>query len=97
MNNSGRTTDAKFWKTMYSSDSITSGSYYGGSSGYGNSYYDSDWTTRKTKREHKFSPILLVFTTVYNCEHCKRKKEDCKYTYCEDEDNPPELYDTGGW
>jgi len=49
-----------------------------------------------SKRKHEFSPVLLVFTTVYNCIHCKRKKEDCKYTYCEHEDNPPE-YDIGGW
>jgi hypothetical protein len=95
-NNKGGTTDAEFWKSLYGSAYSSWDSNYGNSSGYGNSYYDSDWTTRKNKREHKFSPVLLIYTTVYNCEHCGRKKEDCKYTYCDDEDNPP-TWDIGDW
>lgn len=96
MNNKGRTTDAEFWKSLYSGPTSSWDHYYGGSwyggEGSGNGYGSS----KPSKKEHKFSPILLVFSTVFNCEHCNRKKEDCKYNYCDDEDSPP-TFDTGGW
>ena len=97
MNNRGRTADVEFWKSLYGSSNTINCSYYGGSSGYGNSYYDSDIYTRKDKRKHQFTPVFLIMSTVYDCEHCKRKKEDCSYEYCEDEDSPPDTWDTGGW
>jgi hypothetical protein len=96
MNNTGRTTDAGFWKALYSGASANWRSDYGNSSGYGDSYYDSDFYSRKDKRRHEFSPVLLVYTTVYDCKHCGRKKEDCSTDYCEDEGNPP-GWDIGGW
>jgi hypothetical protein len=66
--------------------------------GYGSGYYYDDIDTRKDKRKHTFSPVLLINTTVYDCEHCKRKKEDCKSEYCEDEDSQPDTgWDIGGW
>lgn len=54
--------------------------------GYGSGYYDDDWYTRKDKRQHEFSPVLLVNSTVYDCKHCGKKKEDCRTEYCEDEE-----------
>lgn len=89
MNNIGRTTDATFWKALYSGTCASWDSDYGNRNGYGNGYYDSDWNTRKTKREHKFSPVLLIITTVWNCSECGKKKEDCLTNYCDDE--PPEF------
>jgi hypothetical protein len=56
---------------------------------------DDYWDNRssgKSKRKHEFSPVLLVFTTVYNCKHCGAKKEDCKTSYCDEFD-----LDIGDW
>ncbi len=92
MNNSGRTTDEQFWKSMYGGTSCKWDDNYGNSSSYGTSYYDYDFDSRSTKRRHKFSPVLLIFSTVYNCEHCGAKKEDCLTDFCEDK-----QHDFGDW
>ncbi len=59
---------------------------YGGG-GYGRTWSNEGYySTPKAKRKHKFSPVLLVFSTVYNCEHCGAKQEDCKSEYCDSND-----------
>lgn len=40
---------------------------------------DSNWGINKEVNEkcsHKWKPILLLFSTVYDCEICGKKKED---------------------
>ena len=40
---------------------------------------DSNWGIRdqeKTTCSHKWKPTLLVFSTVYDCEICGKKKEE---------------------
>lgn len=75
-------------RTSYAS----TGSYYGGK----HDYWIPDWDTGNRKRKHEFKAVLLINSTVYDCTHCKRKKEDCKSDYCEDEGKVDD-YDTGGW
>lgn len=94
--NKGETTDAEFWKNIYGNANCHWDYYDKRRAGNGGNDLDYNSNTRKAKREHEFSPILLVYTTCYDCKHCKRKKEDCKTNYCSDEDNPPE-WDLGGW
>ena len=60
-------------------------------------YASTEWTVKKNRKQHSFKAILLIYSTVYNCEHCNRKKEDCNYTYCDDEVTPPSGWDIGGW
>lgn len=66
---------------------------YGNSAGYGKGYLDNYYSPPKAKRKHQFSPVLLVFSTVYNCDHCGAKKEDCKTEYCDGKDD----LDIGDW
>lgn len=60
-------------------------------------YWVPDYDPGPSKRKHEFSPILLINSTVYDCKHCKRKKEDCKTEYCEDENKPLEHDYLGDW
>ena len=94
MNNSGRTTDASFWKSLYGVVDCRWDDYYGNGSGSGSGYGDVGWGSSKSKRRHEFSPVLLVFTTVYNCKHCGAKKEDCLTDYCPDKKDD---FDIGDW
>lgn len=87
---------SEYFKVDYTTPCANWDSYSGNGSDNGRSYYDSDWTPRTNKRTHKFSPVLLIFSTVWNCSECGKKKEDCLTNYCEDEDNPPN-WDLGGW
>lgn len=70
--------------------------YYPHGSGYGDPYYSNDFNSRKNKKRHEFSPVLLIYTTCYDCKHCKRKKEDCTSEYCDDENSPPD-WDIRDW
>lgn len=85
----------KFWQSLYGNVNSHWNDRSYSSNSYGTWSYGYDLDYNKPKRRHKFSPILLIFSTVYNCEHCGAKKEDCKTDYC-DEYKEPE-YDTGGW
>jgi len=75
--------------------------YYGDGTGYGGGYNDLDFNTRKTKKRHDFSPVLLIYTTCYNCKHCGMKKEECMWDHCEDEPKNYKKKDTdfdyGDW
>lgn len=44
-----------------------------------NSQYGKECTQHsETKCNHKWKPTLLVFSTVFDCEHCNMKQEDDK-------------------
>jgi len=44
------------------------------------------------KKRHEFLPVLLIFSTVYNCKHCGMNKEDCMSDYCDgSEDDYPDF------
>ena len=68
--------------------------------GYGNNgiknYYDHDYDYGTTKTRHKFTPVLLVWSTVYNCKLCGAKKEECKTDYCDD-NKKKDDFDIGDW
>jgi len=63
--------------------------------GHGASNKYSNWGNSKSKKLHKYIPVLLIFTTAYNCEHCGAKKEDCKTDYCEEKEDY--NLDIGEW
>ncbi len=73
--------------------SDTASNYYGGR----HDYWIPDYDPPEPKRKHEFSPVLLINSTVYDCKHCKRKKEDCKTDYCEEEGVPPNHQNLGDW
>lgn len=93
MNNSGRIKNEELYKLLSSSTNCSWDSYYGNGIANGNSYYDDDFLTGKTKRRHEFSPVVLIFSTVWNCKHCGAKKEDCRTEYCDELDD----FDIGDW
>jgi hypothetical protein len=51
--------------------------------------FEIDWDNMYTDKEteivpdvneycfHEWKPIALIFTTVYDCKKCGKKKEDC--------------------
>ena len=44
---------------------------------YNKSYVDNDWDMDYTpKCKHKWKAVLLLTSTVYDCEHCGAKKEE---------------------
>lgn len=83
-----------FWQAMYGNINNHWSSGYGGSN-YDKSYYDTEPTKSSTRQRHSFSPILLVYTTVFDCKLCGAKKENCSSDYCEEKDDT-NLYD-GDW
>lgn len=84
--------NALFWQAMYGNINNHWSSGYGGS--HDKSYYDSKIIIPSVRRRHSFSPILLIYTTVFDCKLCGAKKEDCCSDYCE-EDNE-NIYE-GDW
>lgn len=66
---------------------------YGSSYGGRNDPWAREYSSTKAKRKHEFSPILLINTTVYDCKHCKAKKEDCLTEFCDE----PEQLNIGDW
>lgn len=66
-------------------------------SGYGYGEYGYDSPSYKSKRKHEFTPVLLVWSTVFDCKHCGVKKETATSEYCESETNDIEDWGTGGW
>lgn len=94
MSNGSSNNDPSWKGNSANINSHWSGSY--GSGGYyGTGYNDYDYGYSKPKRKHSFTPVLLIVTTVYDCEHCGAKKEDCTSDYC---DEPETHYnDQGDW
>lgn len=90
--NSGRTTDEEFWKALYGGSRCNWGGDDWDMYSTGRVYYDGDLYSGTTKRKHEFTPVLLIFNTVYNCKHCDMKKEDCISEYCD-----TEYPDIGSW
>lgn len=83
---------------MYSNINSHWTNYYPSSSSYRGDSYDDDFATFSNKRKHSFTPILLVISTVYNCDHCGAKKEECTTDYCEEKKiDKNHNYDIGDW
>lgn len=89
-NKDGRKHNGTFYTDLYSN--VNSHWWYDSNSDSG--YGDSNYDFIEPKRKHKFAPILLIYTTVYNCELCGAKKEDCSSDYCNQKKSD---FDIGDW
>lgn len=48
-------------------------------------WYDIDYAKPSKRTLHKWKPILLARSTVWNCELCDTKREHAKGETCEEE------------
>lgn len=82
-----RIPDVESWRKITTNPSNNWDDPFSGEYGYKQVNWHREYDSSPSKRPHKFSPVLLVFSTVYNCEHCGAKKEDCLTDYCETKDD----------